>query len=176
MRCVMENCNETFHCAPWWQGRWSNVMKLVLEHCDKKATEHCDDRHNGALRRKGSWDIVMTIEKCDENCQQAKWLKTNNYLNITQLKGEVICKTVGNCCLLTARVRFVLSHPTRTWMKPPVREWIQGEAQWLHCMVWIGSMVTSNRRPCPPCSPRSGVAEYTPCTYLNLGLGFPQVD
>ena len=26
-------------------------------------------------KRKGSWGIVITIEKCDENGQQAKWLK-----------------------------------------------------------------------------------------------------
>ena len=46
-------------------------MKLVLEHSDTKDMEHCDDRHDGALKRKGQWGIVMTIEKCDENGQRA---------------------------------------------------------------------------------------------------------
>ena len=38
-------------------------MTRAMEHCDDTVMEHCDE--------KGSWGIVMTIEKCDENGQQA---------------------------------------------------------------------------------------------------------
>ena len=47
-------------------------MTRAMEHCDDTVMEHCDEKNSGALVRKGSWEIVKTIEKCDENGQQAK--------------------------------------------------------------------------------------------------------
>ena len=43
-------------------------MTRVMEHCEDKGLEQCDDKSNGALRRQGSWNIVITrvMEFCDE--------------------------------------------------------------------------------------------------------------
>ena len=111
MTRAMEHCDDKNSGALWWHVSWSIVMKLFIVHrVDKgevvlwwnwsssivitEAIEHCDDRHHGALWRKESWGIVMTIEKCDENGQQAKWLKWSfrnvmkNYIEHCDDKGH----------------------------------------------------------------------------------------
>ena len=62
MTRILEHCDEM---------AWSIVIKGDKEHCDYMGRELCDDRHHGALWRRGPWGIVMTIEKCDENGQRA---------------------------------------------------------------------------------------------------------
>ena len=43
-------------------------MKVVMDHCDDKGVELCDDKGHGALRLQGSWSILMTgaMEHCDD--------------------------------------------------------------------------------------------------------------
>ena len=45
-------------------GVWSNLMTIVMEHCDEK-------RH-GALLQKAPWSIVMTrvLEHCDDTSME----------------------------------------------------------------------------------------------------------
>ena len=52
-------------------------MTSVMEHCDHKCLEHCDDRGHGSFLLQGAWSIVMTrtcrkviprfMEDCDDN-------------------------------------------------------------------------------------------------------------
>ena len=49
MTSGMEYCNERDTGALCGKGPWSTVITGIMENCDDKGMEHCDDRWHGAL-------------------------------------------------------------------------------------------------------------------------------